>query len=260
MSSSSLLFVFLCIYNFIFIFSESQNGYSCLDENGQPVDHWIALAQNNKYQYYYYDTINGFMKSRYRTNQTTNGCIMSTVNQLYDSNLDLNNIAYALYNDDPPPPLDVASSTYAHSKGVVLVNNVSGFWLVHSKPNWPNQRTGGPVPFPDTTYSQSLMCITMNTLMFETVASGFLINYPYIYDSYASPNLANILPTFNNWINKGKSTVKNMTYEITSLDGTKFLQFAKSKSWGRDLYDDFVAPFLNQSIHVETWRSGSGGR
>lgn len=233
---------------------------TCLDEHGDPVDSWIALAQNQQYQYYYHDPLNGFVKSPYRTNQTSEGSIMSTVFQLYSEDLDLNNVAYALYNDDPPPPLDVASSTYAHSKGVVLLNDESGFWLVHSKPNWPNQRSDGPIPFPDSTYSQSLMCITMNSSMFDTAAAGFLINFPFIYDSYMSANLESTLPIFKSWINKGKSTVTNMTFEITSRAGKPFLQFAKSKSWGRDLYDDFVAPFLNESIHVETWRSGSGGR
>jgi deoxyribonuclease II len=224
------------------------------------VDSWIALAQNAEYQYYFHDPVNGFVKSPYRTNQTSEGSIMSTIAQLYSQDLDLNNVAYALYNDDPPPPLDVTSSTYAHSKGVVLFDHESGFWLVHSKPNWPNQRSGGPIPFPDSTYAQSLMCITMNSSMFDTVASGFLINYPYIYDSYMSANLESQLPIFKSWIAGGKSTVTNMTYEVTSRAGKPFLQFAKSKSWGRDLYDDFVAPVLNESIFVETWRSGSGGR
>ena len=47
---------------------------------------------------------------------------------------------------------------------------------------------------------------------------------------------------------------------MTGLDGRQYLQFAKSKAWGRDLYDDFVAPTLNSSLLVETWRLGSGGR
>lgn len=244
-----------------FLFISFIKGFSCLNEFSEPVDSWIALAQNNKYQYYYYNEIEGkFIKSKYRTNQTIEGCIMSTTNQLYSEQLNLNNIAYSLYNDDPPPPIDVASSTYAHSKGMILTNDKSGFWLIHSKPNWPNQRADGPIPFPDSTYSQSLMCITFNTTMFETIAAGQLINYPYIYDSYISSNLVSTLPTFNSWINKGKSTTTNMTYVLTSKGGKSFLQFAKSKAWGRDLYDDFVAPVLNHNINVETWRSGSGGR
>jgi deoxyribonuclease II len=253
-----VLFIFLLFCETII--ATVISGFSCLDEQGLPVDSWIALAQNDRYQYYYYDPSHGFMKSKYRTNQTTDGCIMSTMSQLYAPDLDLNNLAYGLFNDDPPPPLDVASSTYAHSKGVVMTNNESGFYLIHSKPNWPNQRADGPIPFPDTTYAQSLMCITLNTTMFDTVASGFLINYPYLYDSFISPALTTALPIFNSWVSKGKSSVTNQTFELTSRNGQKFLQFAKSKAWGRDLYDDFVAPVLNQSIHVETWRSGSGGR
>ena len=249
-------------FSFFFLnYFKIVKSFSCLNEDNEIVDSWIALAQNNKYQYYYYNEKQGsFLKSNYRTNQTIDGCIMRTTGQLYSNEFDSNNVAYALYNDDPPPPIDVASSTYAHSKGMILTNDKSGFWLIHSKPNWPNQRADGPIPFPDSTYSQSLMCITFNTSMFDIIASGQLINYPYIYDSYISSNLITTLPTFNSWINKGKSTIKNMTYTLTSKGGKSFLQFAKSKAWGRDLYDDFVAPILQKSIHVETWRSGSGGR
>jgi hypothetical protein len=76
---------------------------TCLDENGDPVDSWIALAQNEQYQYYFHYPLNGFVKSPYRTNQTSEGSIMSTVSQLYSQDLYLNNVAYALYNDDPLP-------------------------------------------------------------------------------------------------------------------------------------------------------------
>jgi hypothetical protein len=113
---------------------------SCLDEDGNHVDSWVALAQNKQYQYYWHYGKDGFVKSKYRLNQTTLGGIMGTVNQLYASDIDMDNIGYALYNDDPPPPIGTAPSSYAHAKGVMLFNNHSGFWLVHSKPNWPNAR------------------------------------------------------------------------------------------------------------------------
>jgi deoxyribonuclease II len=109
---------------------------SCLDEDGNAVDQWVALSTNENYQYYWHDGSNGFVKSPYDTNQTTNGNIMMTVNQLYNPDLNMNNVAYALYNDDPPPPDTTASSTYAHAKGVMLTDATQGFWLVHSKPNW----------------------------------------------------------------------------------------------------------------------------
>ena len=109
---------------------------SCIDESGHPVDQWVVLSQNEDYQYYWHDGEQGFVKSAFDTNQTENGNIMLTMNQLYDPSLDLDNIAYSLYNDDPPPPDGTASSTYAHAKGVLMTDNVQGFWLVHSKPNW----------------------------------------------------------------------------------------------------------------------------
>lgn len=109
---------------------------SCLDEDGNPVDQWVDLTQNEDYQYYWHDGANGFLKSLYNTSQAANGNIMSTMSQFYSDDLDLNNVAYALYNDDPPPPGTTASSSFAHAKGVIITDDEVGFWLVHSKPNW----------------------------------------------------------------------------------------------------------------------------
>ena len=103
---------------------------SCLDETGNAVDSYVSLIQNEDYQYYYH-TQNGFEKSPYLLNQTNDGSIMKTMNQLYSSSLDMDNIAYALYNDEPPPDT-TASSTYAHSKGVIHTDGTRGFWMVHS--------------------------------------------------------------------------------------------------------------------------------
>lgn len=208
---------------------------------------------------------------------------MATVNQLYSPTLDLDNIAWrygfrssalegtnidifplfrcnSLYNDDPPPPEDTASSTYAHAKGVILTDEQQGFWLIHSKPNWPGARNVGAMPFPDTTYAQSLMCITLHAESFNSIAEANMVNYPYIYDSFISAQLAVIIPKFAEWITGGKSTLSNVTNVFTSAGGVNYTQFAKSKAWGKDLYEDFVAPVLNRDLNVETWRLGSGGR
>ena len=71
---------------------------ACMDEDGNYVDSWVSLSQNSDYAYYWHDNLLGFVKSPYRLNQTSEGAIMGTTAQLYDSNLDLENIAYALYN------------------------------------------------------------------------------------------------------------------------------------------------------------------
>jgi hypothetical protein len=167
---------------------------------------------------------------------------------------------------------------------MVLLNDQMGFWLIHSKPNWPNSRADNASVFPDTSYAQSLMCITFNTSSFENVAKHSMVNYPFLYDSFMSTNLVTELPLFNQWVNdNGKSDLLNLTSTVSSRGGVstfiqislsffafinswyallqvEYTMFAKAKAWGMDLYDDLVAPGLKQALHVETWRNGAGGR
>ena len=250
-----LLFFSCFLCNLITVYS-----FSCLDEMGLPVDHWVTLTQNEDYQYYWHDPVNGFVKSKYFLNQTTEGSIMATANQLYSPDLDLDNVAYALYNDDPPPPINTPSSTYAHSKGMILTNFTNGFWLIHSKPNWPNPRDLGATVFPDSTYAQSLMCISFNSSTINMIATAQMVNFPFIYDSYLASNLSNSMEYFESWINLEHSAEENMTNTYASLDGVEYTHFAKNKNWGKDLYEDLVAPGLDEDLNVETWRLGSGGR
>lgn len=103
---------------------------------------------------------------------------------------------------------------------MMLLNDQTGFWLIHSKPNWPNSRADNASVFPDTSYAQSLMCITFNSSSFESVANHSMVNYPYLYDSFMSDNLIAMLPMFNEWVNKrGKSVLLNLTSTVTSRGG-----------------------------------------
>ncbi len=49
-------------------------------------------------------------------------------------------LTLTLIADAPPPPIASASSVYAHSKGVLLTNQSTGFWFIHSVPEWPQTR------------------------------------------------------------------------------------------------------------------------
>jgi hypothetical protein len=69
----------------------------------------------------------------------------------------------------------------------------------------PNGRAQGPAGFPDTTYSQSLLCITLDSARFENITTAQMVNYPFIYDSFISPSVAELLPSFAEWLDNGKS-------------------------------------------------------
>lgn len=103
---------------------ETVTSFSCIDENKNNVDWWIALKAANSDSYYVYSD-GKFVKSPYNVNQTQNGLIMNTVNQLYEP-FDNNNVAYGMYNDEPPPN-GLVSSTYGHSKGLLITNNTEGY-------------------------------------------------------------------------------------------------------------------------------------
>lgn len=50
----------------------------------------------------------------------------------------------------------------------------------------------------------------------------------------------------------------NNLEEIESAGGVKFTSFAKAKRFNKELYEDYVAPILNDDFLVETWRHGGG--
>ena len=261
-----ILLLFVVIIQAVFIIDVAAT-YGCLDENGNQVDYWVAIKAAASSDYYYYDINSNtdiFTKSLYNVSQVTNGAIMSTVYQVYTFN-DGDNVALGMYSDDPPGDYS-PSSTYAHAKGVLFTDSTQGFWLVQSKPNWPGilnftLGTDAAIPFPDDDYAQSLMCITISASTADTIASNLMIDRPYLYSKYITSTIANQLPEFNDWVNLNHNSVTtNSTTLIETIGGNDFTQFAKSQSYGEDLWDDLVAPFYKSEMNVDTWISGTGGR
>ncbi|GMI13707.1 hypothetical protein TrVE_jg4962 [Triparma verrucosa] len=256
MLSVSVVFVLLFLPAFV-------RAIKCLNESGDPVNWWSAISQGSGSMSYYYidadSASSSFTLSSYDVGSSTGGAIMNTVNLLYE---DSGDIAYALYNDEPPPD-KTESSTYAHAKGVMMADDEGGYWLVHSKPHWPNGVEDGGGPFPDFDYAQSLLCVSVDLQTFDEIGEMLKISYPYIYDSALPDSLQSSLPSFGEFISKEKVDDESSVISFSDNAGgsnSDFLAFAKSKAWGKDLYEDLVAPQLKDDLYVETWRDGSGGK
>jgi len=266
----------------------------CKDESGRPVDWFVAIKHNDGFAYSYLDakSQSSFKVSSHSLDKTSGGSIVSTLMQVYESefmfvnhtdesiffdnnttadkySLQRNNvsrynltsatsgdIAYAFYNDEHP---DGKKSTYdAHSKGVIAFDTSSGFWLIHSMPKWPNSPSKGYEGLPDYRYGQSFLCITMSTSQFDSIGQQQQMTRPYMYDSYISDSLASKAPGIADWFDGKNTETDSNAISITSKGGVHFKHIAKSRDWGKDLYEDLVAPELNADLLAETWQNGGG--
>lgn len=54
----------------------------------------------------------------------------------YDSSNDVQDRLLIAYNDEPP--IGTTNNNKGHTKGVLVADAKSGFWLVHSVPLYPN--------------------------------------------------------------------------------------------------------------------------
>lgn len=235
--------------------------FTCLDEDGNPVDRWSAIKGSNTGAYWYFDEdSNNWVKSKHSVLQSSSGMIMLTMNQMYGSSFNESEAIYGMFNDEPPPS-STASSVYAHAKGVLLSDSKKGFWLTHSMPKWPVASDDGPAPFPDDTYAQHLGCVTVSGQTANTIAKNLMISRPFIYDKHVGESVEGMYPDFESWVGGTYNKIDETgTNDFKSWNGAQYTQFVKSKNWGEDFWDDLVAPFYKSPLNVETWRSGSGGR
>lgn len=230
---------------------------SCLDENGNKVDGWIVLKQARSFNYYYY-TSSTWKKSSYDLSQASQGMVMKTAAQAYTYP---NDYIMGMYNDEVS--IGSVSSSHAHAKGILMTSAIQGFWLVHSMPKWPAayKKGGSPGAFPQDDFGQSIQCITVSASTANTIASNLMMENVYIYGKVNYNTMNTKLPAFANWLAGKKDTTRTTsTTVIKSVGGSSYVQFSKAKAWGKDLWDDLVAPYYKAALNVETWRNGVGGR
>lgn len=164
-----------------------------------------------------------------------------------------------MYSDQPPGDQKVSSSR-GHTKGVVMADESSGFWLIHSVPNYPPP-VGEDYDYPATgrIYAQSFLCISVASDQLDKIGRQLQYNELFIYsnrvpDHLEFPSIAEALEM--------KSIKSEPFFNIESLqsrDGVEFTSFAKSKKFQKELYEDLVAPAYNPGdFYVESWRHGRG--
>lgn len=118
--------------------------------------------------------------SQYLVNESSSmpGKTLSLIYQKNPNNLVM------MYNDEPTK--GETDGSKGHTKGVVVANDISGFWLVHSVPKFPPALDEGGYNYPKTgtIYGQSFLCISFTGDQMDKVGKQLKFNEPHFYSSY----------------------------------------------------------------------------
>ncbi|XP_067877351.1 deoxyribonuclease-2-alpha-like isoform X2 [Heterodontus francisci] len=184
----------------------------------------------------------------------SDGAVGKTVQQFYNrSKHQSDDVAYVLYNDQ----ISVDSTTHiGHTKGVVLLDQKQGFWLVHSTPHFPSS-TDEWHSWPDSgkKNGQSFLCVTYLYSQFIEIGTQLLYNNPRVYyqsvPSTFAEDLVNLTKAASG--ERLKAPPWHRAVNLSSAAGKRFISFAKYSKFGDDLYSGWVASFFQSDLLVETW-------
>ena len=232
---------------------------SCLDESGTPVDSWVALKQPSGTYYYYYDSAKQeFHLSSYSMNDTENGALTWTTQQLWSGQA----TTYAIFNDEEPGETNY-SYTYGHTKGYfALADDDSGFYVTHSVPLYPvgpgSSSTYLGLGSNAWMYAQNALCLSVNGATLDALAYKFHLNRPLVYDSRISATATQKYSNIKKLVNGDFSTAALCANSaLFTTGGMGFVIFAKSTQWNNDLWSGCVVPAIQDTIYVESWIRGS---
>ncbi|KAK6028479.1 deoxyribonuclease II [Ostertagia ostertagi] len=236
--------------------------FRCKNMNGKDVDWFVAVKlpanvdERKGRSFVYYDSSqSGWVMSKQPIN-STDSAIGATLKQLYTSN-DKTTFKIA-YNDDCPGKQ--VDSGRGHSKGVAVFTIDSGFWLVHSVPNFPPP---DKYDYPETgsKYAQSFICLSLDANYLEDISQYMRYSQVTPYITNLPKNFEIIAPYLVDVVNRkslGRSDTRFTTSHDFETRGHKRIKaFAKHKKFGKDLWHDFIAPYLRTPMAVETWRNGA---
>jgi deoxyribonuclease-2 len=246
-----MMFVFL-----VFLLSPTW-ATSCLDSRGTNLDYWAVIKFPGSTNFVFWDTAanGGFQRPSVAVDEPTSSALMVTLAQLYGTN---SKLAYAMYNDESPN--GATHESKAHSKGVLAfdVSKNSGFWLTHSLPRFPNSVADGLGSLPDSTYAQHFFCVSIDRQGFEDISRQMAINGPSVYD-HKVPSTSKASSPFEAWVSEELLSSRNSSVVgISSKGGASMTSFAKSKTFGLDLWDSLVSSNIETDIIVQTWKNGDG--
>lgn len=279
--SPSNLYAFATVTLLLRVIAATQP-LSCLSTTGSPVDWWTAVKFPGGDAFAYMDSnaaqdFSGKLvwTLGYDWAVTSGMPLAYTLQQLYKH---AGQFGYVMWNDEFPggdPPVWEGG---AHAKGVLGLDQSSGFYLLHSVPKFPaapcvncpdgignGSYTG--IALAQQLYGQSFMCMTMPASELDKVAQLAHDEEVWVYDhmvplelqtEYSAVMALTADPHGITNVHFGPPVIHWGT-PLTSVGGQRGIAFAKSSSMTPFLlYEEVVEPFMQSGMLWETWQHGPG--
>ncbi|XP_076977796.1 deoxyribonuclease-2-alpha [Tamandua tetradactyla] len=244
---------------------------SCYGDAGQPVDWFVVYklpahsrpgeAAPSGLQYKYLDADSEGWRDGVGPIDSSTGAVGRSLQPLYQSNA--SQLAFLLYNDQPPEPSRARdTSSRGHTKGVLLLDQNGGFWLIHSVPHFPPPAASAAYSWPQSAhrYGQTLLCVTFPLPEFQKIGWQLTYTYPLVYDHKLDGDFAQSFPVLEMVIKGHTIPHESFTSNVTliSQGRTPFHSFAKSRNFRDDLYSGWLAAALGSTLQVQFWPNTPG--
>uniref|UniRef100_A0AC34QF00 Deoxyribonuclease II n=1 Tax=Panagrolaimus sp. JU765 TaxID=591449 RepID=A0AC34QF00_9BILA len=204
---------------------------SCRNLDGEPVD-WFAAYKlpsldNPKnirtgLDFLYSDPATSEWRFSSRNINDSESAIGATLSQLWTIKDDPQTF-YALYNDEHPGS-GKSDSNRGHMKGVLAFDDIQGFWMIHSVPNFVNLKASRySYVESGTRNGQSFLCVTFPVTALTEIGTQLFVAQPSVYDSRLPTSFATLFPDLAKAVRMSKfvgqfSSVKN----LASKNGVNF--------------------------------------
>ncbi|XP_034002722.1 deoxyribonuclease-2-alpha-like isoform X1 [Trematomus bernacchii] len=244
------------------VFQLSESRVTCRNDEGNEVDWYILYKlplghSDNGLSYLYMDESTDGWKLSKHTIDSSSGTLANTLEPLLDYYVrKTEGFGYILYNDQLEKK--TVSSSYGHSKGVVMLDRATGVWLSHSTPKFPTDQSKSFWPESGNVNGQTFLCVTYSYGTFKEIGLQLMYIHPYAYD-YVIPK------TFHMELQKvalktgypGKEPFSSVTF-LRSEGGEFFHSFAKYTRFNDDLYSGLIVDDMEENLYVKGW--GNKGR
>lgn len=238
--------------------AQAQNNglLSCRNQNGEPVDFWVALKFPGGYQYAYTDS--NLLQKQASVNWITGSSLNSRDSFWWHTYQYLDNLQYGaiFYNDEDP---DGDTHGNGHMKGTIGLADQGGFWIIHSIPRFPQVPSEDwNLPSSARIYGQSAICVNFAPKQIETIVQTLYYAGPHVYDFSRLPqSLAAIYPRARVLMpsrhRRYYSAHPLFIVNVTSRGGADFSLFLKSPKFIAPIHK-LIGEHFQSTFVWETWR------